>query len=50
VSVPTLIASIYGMNVDLPLEQDPLAFVVVVLASLIITTPLLIFLRLKGLV
>jgi magnesium transporter len=50
VSVPTLIASIYGMNVDLPLEQDPLAFIVVVLASLIITTPLLVFLRLKGIV
>ncbi|MHA2005331.1 MAG: magnesium transporter CorA family protein [Candidatus Thorarchaeota archaeon] len=50
VSVPTLIASIYGMNVDLPLEQDPLAFIVVVLASLIITAPLLVFLRLKGVV
>jgi magnesium transporter len=50
VSVPTLIASIYGMNVDLPLEQDPLAFALVVLLSLIITTPLLVFLKLKGIV
>ncbi|MFW9846426.1 MAG: magnesium transporter CorA family protein [Candidatus Thorarchaeota archaeon] len=50
VSVPTLIASIYGMNVNLPLDQDPMAFVLVILFSLIITTPLLIFLRIKGIV
>ncbi|MHA2378853.1 MAG: magnesium transporter CorA family protein [Candidatus Thorarchaeota archaeon] len=50
VSVPTLIASIYGMNVDLPLESEPLAFAVVLLGSLIITAPLLVFLRVKGLV
>ncbi|MFW9793673.1 MAG: magnesium transporter CorA family protein [Candidatus Thorarchaeota archaeon] len=50
VSVPTLIASIYGMNVGLPLETDPFAFVIVMLASLFITLPLLLFLRRKGLV
>jgi magnesium transporter len=50
VSVPTLIASIYGMNVGLPLENDPFAFVLVMLASLFITIPLLLFLRTKGLV
>jgi magnesium transporter len=50
VSVPTLIASIYGMNVGLPLKNDPLAFVIVMLASLFITLPLLLFLRRKGLV
>ncbi len=50
VSVPTLIASIYGMNVGLPLENDPIAFIVILLGSLIITAPLLIFLRIKGLV
>ncbi|MHA1137270.1 MAG: magnesium transporter CorA family protein [Candidatus Thorarchaeota archaeon] len=50
VSVPTLVASVYGMNVGLPLENDPLAFVFIMLASLIITLPLLYFLRRKGLV
>jgi magnesium transporter len=50
VSVPTLIASVYGMNVGLPLQNDPLAFVLVMLGSLLITLPLLFFLRRKGLV
>ncbi len=50
VSVPTLIASVYGMNVGLPLENDPLAFVLIMIASLFITLPLLLFLRTKGLV
>ena len=50
VSVPTLIASIYGMNVGLPLENDPFAFALVMLTSLFITVPLLLFLRTKGLV
>ncbi|MBY8998149.1 MAG: magnesium transporter CorA family protein [Candidatus Thorarchaeota archaeon] len=50
VSVPTLIASIYGMNVGLPFETDPFAFALVMLASLFITIPLLLFLRTKGLV
>ncbi|TFF86268.1 magnesium transporter CorA family protein, partial [Candidatus Thorarchaeota archaeon] len=50
VSVPTLIASVYGMNVGLPLENDPLAFFFIVVVSLIITLPLLVFLRRKGLV
>ena len=50
VSVPTLIASVYGMNVGLPLQNEPLAFVLVMLGSLFITIPLLLFLRRKGLV
>jgi magnesium transporter len=50
VSVPTLIASVYGMNVGLPLQNDPLAFLLVMIASLVITIPLLLFLRTKGLV
>ncbi|MHA2601446.1 MAG: magnesium transporter CorA family protein [Candidatus Thorarchaeota archaeon SMTZ1-83] len=50
VSVPTLIASIFGMNVTLPLANEPLAFVVVLLGSLIIAAPLLVFLRVRGLV
>ncbi|MHA2303309.1 MAG: magnesium transporter CorA family protein, partial [Candidatus Thorarchaeota archaeon] len=50
VSVPTLIASIYGMNVGLPFDQDPLAFFLIIIVSLFITLPLLYFLRRKGLV
>ena len=50
VSVPTLVASVYGMNVGLPLENDPLAFILIMVASLFITLPLLFFLRRKGLV
>ncbi|MFW9963404.1 MAG: magnesium transporter CorA family protein [Candidatus Sifarchaeia archaeon] len=50
VSVPTLIASIYGMNVGLPLENDPIAFFIILLVSLSITLPLLVVLRSKGLV
>jgi len=50
VSVPTLIASIFGMNLFSGFEQDPLAFFKVVIASIIITTPFIVFLRYKGLV
>ncbi|MCK4483571.1 MAG: magnesium transporter CorA family protein [Candidatus Thorarchaeota archaeon] len=50
VSVPTLIASLYGMNVGLPLESDPFAFVIITLFSLIITVPLLFYLKFKKLV
>ncbi|MFX1482499.1 MAG: magnesium transporter CorA family protein [Promethearchaeota archaeon] len=50
VSVPTLIASIYGMNVGLPLENDPSAFMLLMLVSFLVTMPLLLFLRRKGLV
>ena len=50
VSVPTLVASVYGMNVGLPLENDPMAFILIMIASLFITLPLLYFLRTKGIV
>lgn len=33
IALPTLIASIYGMNVDLPLQHDPFAFLIVMLCS-----------------
>ena len=48
VSVPTLIASIYGMNVGLPLESNPGAFVVVLLTSVLLTIPFYIYLRKRG--
>jgi magnesium transporter len=36
-ALPTLIASFYGMNVSLPLEEDPNAFVFISLISLLIS-------------
>lgn len=36
-SVPTLIASLWGMNISLPLENNPLGFWIIIIASIIIT-------------
>ena len=33
--VPTLIASLYGMNISLPLGNDPLAFIYIIVISLL---------------
>ena len=41
VSVPTLLASIYGMNVDLPLQGSPYAFVVVMGVALLLVMAML---------
>jgi len=35
--IPTLIASIYGMNVDLPLQQTPYAFAFTMILSLVLS-------------
>jgi len=45
VSVPTLIASVYGMNVGLPFQENPFAFVIVMGVSFAISLPLLFILR-----
>lgn len=37
ISFPTLVASIYGMNVDLPLQNHPLAFLMVMSIALVIS-------------
>jgi magnesium transporter len=50
VSLPTLIASIYGMNIGLPFQDHVLAFPIVMGISFAISLPLLIILRQKGLV
>ena len=50
VSVPTLIASVYGMNVGLPFQEDAFAFIFVMLVSFTLTIPLLFLLRKKNLV
>jgi len=44
-AVPTLIASIYGMNVKLPIDRNPEAFTVIMLISLAISIILLLFFR-----
>lgn len=46
--VPTLIASIYGMNVSLPLEKHPFAFFTIILTSILLAiTAFLWFKRIK---
>ncbi len=48
ISLPTLIASIYGMNVGLPFEREPWAFALIMALSLVATILLvLIFIRKK---
>jgi magnesium transporter len=49
ISAPTLVASFMGMNVIYVTENDPLGFLIIVLVCIIITIPLLIFLRMKDL-
>ena len=51
VSVPTLIASLLGMNVDIPFSRDdPLAFSLIIILSVLVSLPILIYLRHKNLV
>ncbi|MFX0061370.1 MAG: magnesium transporter CorA family protein [Candidatus Hermodarchaeota archaeon] len=45
--IPTLIASLYGMNVPNFLEQNPLAFVLILIVSAIFIIPLFAFLKYK---
>ena len=47
--VPTLVASFYGMNVDLPFEEANSAFYIIVLMSVVISLALVWFFRRKKL-
>lgn len=47
--VPTLVASYYGMNVDLPLKDHPYAFVIIIFLSIIVSLFLALFFRRKRL-
>jgi magnesium transporter len=49
VSVPSLIAGLMGMNVIYVTENDPMAFVLILLASFFITFPIFLYLRREGL-
>ncbi|MHA2084703.1 MAG: CorA family divalent cation transporter, partial [Candidatus Thorarchaeota archaeon] len=50
VNVPTLVASIYGMNVGIPPEQYPGPFLVIMALTATLTIPVYLYLRLKDLV
>ena len=45
-SIPTIVTSFYGMNVDLPLQQNPLAFLFVIAWFVVLSmTVIIIFIR-----
>ncbi len=46
-SVPTLIGSLYGMNVPLPFQDDPLAFYIILVLSLLFSVLMVWFFRRK---
>ncbi len=48
-TIPTLIASIYGMNVPLPLSHSPHAFIIVIGISIVLSTVLTLIFKRKGL-
>lgn len=43
--IPTLIASIYGMNIELPLSDNPFAFWIILFISAVLIIPILVILR-----
>ena len=45
ISIPTLIASIWGMNVQLPFANNPFGFAIIIGASLFISILALIWLK-----
>lgn len=47
-SLPTMIGSFWGMNVDLPLSNNPFAFGILILFSIIVSIIVAVFLRKKG--
>lgn len=49
-SIPTMVASLYGMNVSLPIEKNPFAFIIILVFILILSfISLLVFQRKKWL-
>lgn len=49
-TIPTIIASVYGMNVELPFEKDPLAFVIIINIVIILSLiSVLVFIKKKWL-
>lgn len=50
ISIPTMLASFYGMNIDLPFENSPYAFLGIISIALIITLILLAIFKYKKLI
>ncbi|PIS01679.1 MAG: hypothetical protein COT84_01170 [Chlamydiae bacterium CG10_big_fil_rev_8_21_14_0_10_35_9] len=49
-TIPTIISSVYGMNVELPLEKDPFAFLIIINFVIILSLiSVLVFIRKKWL-
>lgn len=48
-AIPTLIASLWGMNVPVPLQNHPYGFVILVLISILVTIISILFLKKKDL-
>ena len=46
-TVPLVVASLYGMNVELPMQENPSAFLIILLINLLILTVLVILFRKK---
>lgn len=36
-SIPTIVTGFYGMNVDLPLQNNPYAYIIIIIGSLVVT-------------
>jgi len=45
IMIPTLVASIYGMNLELPFADTPFAFWIILVISAVLTIPVWVFLR-----
>lgn len=50
ISVPTLIASIWGMNVNLPFQNNPLGFVILMRLSVLIAVVTFVWLKVKDMI
>ena len=48
-TIPTMVFSFYGMNVHLPLESHPLAFIIIILGTILFSIFLLIYFNKKDL-
>lgn len=48
-TIPTMVFSFYGMNVHLPLDANPLAFVFIIVGTVVVSAALLIYFNLKDL-
>lgn len=49
-TIPTIVASVYGMNVELPLEHDPFAFLIIINVVIVVSlVSVLVFIKKKWL-